>query len=79
MFEAARALLAREADGTAFRLIGIGAQPVLPGSSADPIDLADPDRPRRIAAQAAIDALRARFGAGAIGRGRGYAGPRRAG
>jgi DNA polymerase-4 len=72
LFSAARALLAREADGTAFRLIGIGASPLLPGAQADQGDLADPDAARRVAAQAAVDALRARFGDAAIGRGRGF-------
>ncbi len=72
LFEAARTLLKREADGTAYRLIGIGAQPLAPGEAADRPDLADPNRPKRAAAQAAIDALRARFGAAAIGRGRGF-------
>ena len=71
LFEAARALLAREADGTPFRLIGIGAQSLLPGHLADQPDLVDPQAPRRIAAQAAIDALRAKFGTKAILRGRG--------
>ena len=71
LFAAARPLLARETDGTAFRLIGIGAFPLLPGAEADRGDLADPDAPRRAAAQAAVDALRARFGDAAIGRGRG--------
>ena len=33
LFEAARALLQREADGTAFRLIGIGAQPLVCGGA----------------------------------------------
>ena len=71
LFAAGRALLAREADGTAFRLIGIGANPLLPGAAADQADLADPDAPRRVAAQQAVDALRGRFGEGVIGRGRG--------
>ena len=71
LFEAARGLLAREATGTAFRLIGIGASPLAPRAEADQGDLADPDAPRRAAAQAAIDALRGRFGQGAIGKGRG--------
>jgi DNA polymerase-4 len=74
LFEAARGLLGRETDGTAYRLIGIGAAPLLPAAQADQPDLAEPDRPRRVAAQAAIDALRARFGADAIGRGRGIGG-----
>jgi DNA polymerase-4 len=72
LFEAARQMLARAADGTAYRLIGIGAQPLLAEQLADQPDLADPDAPRRVAAQAAIDALRRRFGTAAIGRGRGF-------
>jgi DNA polymerase-4 len=75
LFEAARTLLAKEAGGTAYRLIGIGASPLLPGELADQPDLADPKAPRRIAAQDAIDALRGRFGAAVIGRGRGLAQP----
>ena len=72
LFEAARTLLAREATGTAFRLIGIGANPLLPLAGADRGDLADTETPRRAATQAAIDALRHRFGEAAIGRGRGW-------
>ena len=72
LFGAAQAMLAREADGTAYRLIGIGAQPLAPGAAADQPDLAEPDRQRLRAAQGAIDALRQRFGADAIGRGRGF-------
>jgi DNA polymerase-4 len=70
LFAAGRALLAREVDGTAFRLIGLGASPLLPASLADQPDLADPEGPRRVAAQRAIDALRQRFGPDAIYRGR---------
>ena len=71
LFQAARTLLHRESDGTAFRLIGIGANPLLPGHLADQPDLADPDAPRRAAAQKAVDTLRTRFGDAIIGRGRG--------
>lgn len=71
LFDAARALLAREADGTRFRLIGIGAAPLAPAASADRGDLADPTAPRRAARQAAVDALRDRFGAAIIQKGRG--------
>jgi DNA polymerase-4 len=70
LFDLARALLVKEATGTEFRLIGIGANPLVPGSVADRGDLADADTPRRAAAQAAIDALRGRFGDAAIARGR---------
>jgi DNA polymerase-4 len=71
LFEAARPLLSREADGTAFRLLGLGAQPLLPGAEADRGDLADPEAPRRAAKWRAVEALRARFGPGAVGPGRG--------
>ncbi len=70
VFEAACALLAREVDGTPFRLIGVGAHPLLPGALADRGDLADPAAPRRAAAQRAVDGLQARFGKAVIGRGR---------
>jgi DNA polymerase-4 len=71
LFAAGQAMLAREADGTHFRLLGLGAQPLRPAAEADPIDLADPDSARRVARQKAVDRLRDRFGAGIIGRGRG--------
>jgi len=71
LFQAGRGLLQREADGTAFRLIGLGAHPLLPGRLADQPDLADPEAPRRVAMQRAMDQLRNRFGDGVIGRGRG--------
>lgn len=69
LFEAARSLLARETDGTAFRLIGIGANPLADAALADQGDLADTAAPRRAARQAAIDALRLRFGAEIVTRG----------
>ncbi len=71
LFDAAAALLAREADGTAFRLIGIGASGLVPIGQADLGDLADPGAARMVARQGAIDALRARFGDAVIGKGRG--------
>ena len=71
LFAAARTLLAREATGTAFRLIGIGASTLVSRAEADRGDLADPDTPRLAATQAAIDTLRARFGERAVTRGRG--------
>jgi DNA polymerase-4 len=70
LFECAQPLLAQEATGIDFRLIGIGANPLVAGSTADHGDLADLLTPRRAATQAAIDALRGRFGDGAIARGR---------
>jgi DNA polymerase-4 len=71
LFRAAQPLLAKEATGTAFRLIGIGAQPLAPGAEADLPDLADPDAGRRAARWNAVEALRRRFGAAAVVSGRG--------
>lgn len=71
LFQSGRQLLQRELDGTAFRLIGLGANPLMPGRAADLADLADPDTPRRVAVQRAMDALRQRFGQNVIIRGRG--------
>jgi DNA polymerase-4 len=71
LFKAAQPLLAREATGTAFRLVGIGAQPLAPGAQADLPDLADPESGRRAAKWQAVETLRARFGADAVVSGRG--------
>lgn len=71
LFAAARTLLAKEATGVRFRLIGIGAEPLAPGEGADRGDLADPDAARRVAMDRAMDALRAKFGRDAVRRGRG--------
>ncbi len=70
LFAAARPLLLKEATGTAFRLIGIGAQPLAPGAEADRPDLADPDSGRRVAKWQAVEKLRARFGTDAVVSGR---------
>jgi DNA polymerase-4 len=70
LFDLSRSLLAKEATGIDFRLIGIGANPLVPASAADQGDLADSAIPKQAATQAAIDALRGRFGEGAIARGR---------
>jgi DNA polymerase-4 len=72
LFAAAQRLLAREADGTAFRLIGIGAGGLAPLESADRGDLADPDAARSVARQDAIDKLREKFGSTAVVKGRGF-------
>jgi len=72
LWQAGCRLLAREVDGTRFRLIGIGADPLVDAGLADHGDLADPDAPRRAAAQAAIDHIRSRFGEAAVLRGRSW-------
>jgi DNA polymerase-4 len=69
IFAAARDLLAREADGTQFRLIGVGVSDLIDDRHADPADLVDFGGPRSAAAEHAVDRVRARFGEAAILRG----------
>ncbi|MGD0642848.1 MAG: DNA polymerase IV [Roseiarcus sp.] len=69
LFAAARALLDAQEEGTAYRLIGVGASDLKPASEADDVDLIEWDRSREKAREAAIDALRDKFGAAAIQRG----------
>ena len=69
-------LLAAEATGEAFRLIGIGASSLDSDRDADPIDLLDPGGARQARVERAIDAVRARLGEDAIGKGRGLMGDR---
>jgi DNA polymerase-4 len=55
-------LLEAEADGTKFRLIGIGVSDLSDPGRADPPDLVDEQAGKRAAAEAAMDKLRAKFG-----------------
>ena len=71
MFRAAEPLLAREADGRAFRLIGIGAHDLVEAGQVVQGDLfgdASPDG----GVDKALDAVREKFGDDAIVRGRGF-------
>jgi DNA polymerase-4 len=73
IFSISREMLAKEIDGTAFRLIGTGVSALQPGSAAsDEVDMLD----RRIAhAERAIDNLRKKFGDAAVIKGIAYEGP----
>jgi DNA polymerase-4 len=62
-------LLAPEADGTRFRLIGIGVSEFADPKLADPDDLVDPGARKRAAAEAAVDRIRGKFGDEAVGLG----------
>ncbi len=70
LFHAMAPLLAREADGTAFRLIGVGTHQPTSEAEADLPDLVDDTVTRRRNVAAAIDAVRAKLGRDAITRGR---------
>jgi DNA polymerase-4 len=69
IFNAARDCLEKEADGTAFRLIGVGVTALTEASEADHGDLADTRTTRDKAREAAVDSLRKKFGGDAIVRG----------
>ena len=75
IFAISREMLAREIDGTAFRLIGTGVSALVPGSQAGDTDMID----RRSAdAERAMDDLRKKFGNAAVIRGIAYDGPEKA-
>ncbi|HLM42128.1 MAG TPA: DNA polymerase IV [Microvirga sp.] len=69
LFDPARQLLRASCDGTAFRLIGIGAADLCDGAEADRGDLADQSVVRQAHMEAAIDKIRDRFGPAAVQRG----------
>jgi DNA polymerase-4 len=74
IFAICRDMLAKEIDGTAFRLMGAGVSALRPGSQGDDTDMLD----RRAAhAERAIDDLRRKFGQSAVIRGIAYDGPER--
>jgi DNA polymerase-4 len=66
IFQEGSALLAREADGTRFRLIGIGISDFEDPVRADPADLVDRQAAKRAAAEAAMDTIRGKFGNTAV-------------
>jgi DNA polymerase-4 len=70
IFRVGRVLLAREVRGTSYRLLGIGLSQICPASECDPPDLLDQFSARRAAVERAIDNVRAKFGKGAVRKGR---------
>nr|WP_319517206.1 DNA polymerase IV [uncultured Martelella sp.] len=66
IFATGLSLLENEADGTRFRLIGIGIGELCDPAIADPPDLVDPKAARRAAAETAMDALREKYGLSAV-------------
>jgi DNA polymerase-4 len=77
LFDPARQLLKASCDGTAFRLIGIGAADLCDSADADKGDLADQTVVRQAKMEAAIDKIREKFGAGAVQKGIALRGPQR--
>jgi DNA polymerase-4 len=71
LYRAVLPLLEREADGTAFRLIGIGAGDLTDGDGADLPDMFNPDLQRWARVERTIDRLRGKLGEDAIVKGRG--------
>lgn len=72
LYEAGLNLLQREADGTPFRLIGIGISGIEAADGSDPTDLLEPQVARKAAAERAMDRVRSRFGRTAVVRGKLY-------
>ncbi|HVZ14420.1 MAG TPA: DNA polymerase IV, partial [Bauldia sp.] len=69
IFTAGADLLAPEADGTRYRLIGIGVSEFADVRLADPGDLVDPNARKRAAAEHAVDHIRSKFGDDAVALG----------
>jgi DNA polymerase-4 len=71
LYREARALYGAARDPGPFRLIGVGLSDLTEADEADRMsDLLDPQAARRLAAERATDAIRARFGKEAIIKGR---------
>lgn len=73
IFRTACMPLRREADGTAYRLLGVGLSNICPAGECDPSDLVDKGFAKRAAAERALDRVRNKFGSEAAGKGRGLA------
>lgn len=71
IFRTAQAHLKREADGTRFRLLGVGLSNLGPAEGADPASFIDISGEKRKAAERAMDKIRAKFGGQAVHTGRG--------
>ncbi|MBL8643322.1 MAG: DNA polymerase IV [Rhodospirillaceae bacterium] len=70
IFRAGEAMLLREAKGTMYRLIGIGAEGLCDAHLADQPDLFSDGPKHHVGVEKAMDAVRAKFGRKAIAKGR---------
>jgi DNA polymerase-4 len=66
IFQTGLHLLEKEADGTKYRLLGIGVSDLTGVEKADPPDLVDINARKRALAEGAIDRLREKFGKTAV-------------
>ncbi|MER9074452.1 DNA polymerase IV [Mesorhizobium sp. M0904] len=66
IFQTGLELLRKEADGTKYRLLGIGVSDLSDDDRADPPDLVDVQSRKRAMAEGAIDTLRGKFGRRAV-------------
>jgi DNA polymerase-4 len=66
IFQTGLQLLAKETDGTKYRLLGIGVSDLSDADKADPPDLVDIQSRKRAMAEGAIDSLREKFGKKAV-------------
>jgi DNA polymerase-4 len=71
IFRVAQAALKREADGTKFRLLGVGITNLTDAAEADPQSLIDIEGDKRAKAERAMDRIRGKFGGDAVNTGRG--------
>jgi DNA polymerase-4 len=69
IFAAGRELLAREIDGTRFRLLGIGTSSLADAADADGADLVDQKGERAAQAEHAVDKVREKYGNAAVVKG----------
>ncbi|MBF9234080.1 DNA polymerase IV [Microvirga alba] len=69
LFDPARQMLKAACDGTAFRLIGVGAADLCDAADADKGDLADQSVVKQAHMEAAIDKIRDKFGVAALQKG----------
>lgn len=66
IFQTGLQLLKHEADGTRYRLLGIGVSDLSGADRADPPDLVDVQARKRALAEGAIDTLREKYGRAAV-------------
>lgn len=75
IWRAVQPLLAAEIDGTAFRLVGVGVENLVPAERCDPPDLLDEAAMRRAATERVMEEIRDKLGRDAITKGRGLETP----